>query len=230
MSCWSWRPLSVFQTFRFNECGMILAITFPFQNITHISNCFGQLLIWYICKDRSPQPSRKTVWICPPSTLPRQSIEFPEASDPLFVCRQLCVCPAFRTISKLQSFEKKSWRSLILLFKRKVLYSHKSFFLDIHIYSSQTTWWFRIPNQSSPIRNPHVVFLKSSGQVRQIDGLSSASIVMRKTLEELELNLEGAVGGKVWSWLGCNKSAKPTVLLMEDIGLTNWYGKYHRFF
>lgn len=44
---------------------------------------------------------------------------------------------------------------------------------------------------------------------------------MRKTLEELELNVEGAVGGKLSSRLGCNKSANPTVLLMEDIRPTS---------
>lgn len=204
---------------------MILAITFTFQNLTHISNCFGQLLIWYICKDRSPQPSRKAVWICPPSTLPRESIEFPECIRSI-VCLSLVVC--------LSCFSDNFQTSIIweetmkILNKWKVSYSYKSFLLDmifttddVMIQNSQSV----IPDQKSPC-----FFFESSGQVRQIDGLSSASIVMRKTLEELELNVEGAVGGKLSSRLGCNKSAKPTILLMEDIRPTSWYGKYHRFY
>ena len=150
MICWSWRPLLVFQTFRFNECGMILAITFTFQNQTHISNCLGQLLIWYICKDRSPQPSRKAVWICPPPTLPRESIEFPECIRSI-VCLSLVVC--------LSCFSDNFQTSIIweetmkILNKWKVSYSYKSFLLDmifttddVMIQNSQSV----IPDQKSP--------------------------------------------------------------------------------
>lgn len=115
-----------------NECGMILA--FKFSKHTHLSNWFRQLSKWYICKDRSPQPSRKTVWICPaPPTLTTAVIWISWGHQILcLVCCQLCVCPAFRTTSKLQSFEKRPWRALNLLFKRKVSYSYKSFLLDSH--------------------------------------------------------------------------------------------------